>query len=487
MSIKHKAIRGAAWSAIQNWGSQIGSLLIFFILARLLSPEAFGLVALANVFLAFMQLFSEQGFGHAIIQRQNLEPGHLDTAFWINLTIGLFLAVISVSIATPIAGLFGQPALTPILRWFSILFVISALGKVQQSILERQFEYRAIAARWLMATVVGGAVGITMALMGAGVWSLVGQQIVHEAVGTLTLWLCSDWRPRLSASRVHFRDLFGVGMPIMGFHYLNFFSTRANDFLVGYAFTPADLGFYSVANRVLYAMTQLLVQTSRDVALPTFSRLQEDPERFRRAFYLATQVTSAIALPSFLGMAVLAPELVRILFGEQWLPSVPLIQVLALLGILRSITFFKGSVFVAMGKPAWWFWLSVLDVVLNLLAFAVAYRWGIFAVAAASVIRAYLVFPIGQWAVCHLIQDSLGKYLRVFISPLICALAMAGAMLGLKTMLGAALGPLFLIVVSTGFGAAFYVALIRLLAPQLFGQLMDIAQVVVSKSNPPTS
>ncbi|TVQ10271.1 MAG: lipopolysaccharide biosynthesis protein [Leptolyngbya sp. DLM2.Bin27] len=484
MSIKHKAIRGAVWSGIQNWGSQMGSLLIFFVLARLLSPEAFGLVALANVFLAFMRLFLEQGFGHAIIQRQDLEPEHLNTAFWINLASGLLLAAVGVAISAPVAGLFGQPSLTPILQWFSLLFVISALGQVQQSILERRFEYKAIAARWLFATVAGGGVGIAMALLGAGVWSLVGQQIVYEVVGAVTLWLCSDWRPGLQVSMRHFRDLFQVGIHIMGFSYLNFFSTRANEFLVGYFFSPVELGFYTVAQRVLFAMTQLLVQTSRDVALPTFSRLQEDPERFRRAFYLATQLTSAIAMPTFLGMAVLAPELVRVLFGEQWLPAAPLMQILALLGILRSITFFKGSVFVAMGKSSWWFWITVLEAGLNLLGFAIAYRWGIYAVAAASVVQAYIVFPVGQWAVCKLTQDRLGRYLRVFISPLLCAVAMAGAILLVKTVVANALSPLSIILVGTGFGAVLYVGLIRWLAPQLFEQMLDIARVMVSKSSP---
>ncbi|PZV18060.1 MAG: flippase [Leptolyngbya sp.] len=482
MSIKHKAINSVIWSAIQNWGSQIGSLLIFFMLARLLSPEAFGLVALANVFLAFMRLFLDQGFGQAIIQRKDLEPEHLDTAFWINLAIGLSLTLVGVGISGPVAQLFGEPTLTPILRCFSLLFVVAALGQLQQSILERRFEYKLIAARWLFATVAGGGVGITMALQGWGVWSLVGQQMVSEVIGTLTLWFYSDWRPTLRVSMRHFRDLFGVGMHIMGFNYLSFFSTRANDFLVGYAFGPTELGYYTVAYSVLNAMTQILIQTSRDVALPTFSRLQEEPERFRRAFYSATQLTSALAMPTFLGMAVLAPELVKVLFGEQWLPAVPLIQVLSMLGILRSLKYFRGSVFIAMGRSDWWLWLAVLDVVLSLLAFAISYRWGIFAVALATVLRNYLVFPLGQWAICKLIQDSLGKYLRVFITPAICSLIMAAAVFGVKQGLSNSLHPMGLIMLGTISGVIFYVILIRLLAPDLFKQATEITQIIVRGS-----
>ena len=482
MNIKHKAISGVIWSAVRNWGSQMGTLLIFFILARLLAPNDFGLVALANVFLAFMWLFLEQGFSQAIIQRQELEPEHLNTAFWINLAVGVAIAAIGVAVAGPVANAFGEPALTPILRCFSGLLVFSALGQVQHSILERQFEYKALATRQLIGTFTGGVVGISLALLGFGVWSLVMQQAVNSVVGTITLWVCSDWRPGLKVSARHFHDLFGVGMHIMGFSYLSFFNTRANDFLVGYFLSPTELGYYSVAYKVLNSMTQLLVSTSRDVALPTFSRLQDDPDRFRRAFYSATQLTSAIAMPTFLGMAVLAPELVRVLFGEQWLPSVPLMQVLALMGMLRAITFFKGSVFVAMGKPAWWLRLSALNAVLNLLGFAISYRWGIFAVAVAAVVRYYIVFPIGQWAICQLIQESLGKYLRIFIAPLMSALLMAAAIFIFKQALASTLGPLTLLIVSPLFGAAVYVGLIRLIAPEIFHQILDIAQIILKKS-----
>jgi PST family polysaccharide transporter len=481
MSIKHKAINSVVWSAIQNWGSQIGSLVIFFILARLLSPEAFGLVALANVFLVFMRLFLDQGFGHAIIQRQDLEPEHLDTAFWINLAIGFLLTLVGISIAKPVAHLFREPALAPILRCFSLLFVVAALGQLQQSILERRFEYRSIATRWLLATVAGGGVGIAMALQGLGVWSLVGQQMVYEVIGTLTLWFCSDWRPTLRVSRRHFRDLFGVGMPIMGFNYLTFFSTRANDFLVGYAFGPKELGYFTVAYGVLNAMTQILIRTSQDVALPTFSRLQEDPERFRRAFYSATQLTITLSMPIFVGMALLSPELVKVLFGKQWLPAVAIMQVLSLLGVLRSITFFKSSALIALGKPNWLLGLAILEVLLNFLAFAISYRWGIFVFAVATVVRAYLFFPIGQWAICRFMQDSLGRYLQVFVVPSLCSAVMASTVFVARQGLSNALNPLGLIVVGTLAGAITYGIALRFLAPDLFKKIIEVAQIMTNR------
>jgi len=548
MSIKQKAVKGAVWSAIQSGGSQIGSLLVFFLLARFLTPEAFGLVALANVFLTFMQLVLEQGFSQAIIQRQDLEPEHLNTAFWLTLFSGMILAVVGVISAGWIAGLFGQVALVPIIRCFSLILVITSLARVQQAILERQFNYKAIAIRRILGTFIGGGVGVLLAFLGYGVWSLVAQQFVFEAVGTLTLWVYSDWRPGLKISRQHFHDLFGVGSYIMGFNFLSFFNNRFNDFLVGYFLGTEALGYYSVASKVLNVMTDLLVNTSRDVSLPTFSRLQAEPERFRRALYTVTQLTCAIAFPTFLGVVVLAPELVIFLFGEKWLPSIPIMQALSFVGIARAVTFFQGSVFVSMGKPSWWLMLNVLNVILNLIGFFISFQWGIFAVAVASAIRSFLVFPVGQWAVSRLIHQDIRTHLHAFIAPLASAVAMATALLVIKQplirllnplelivvsivfsllifpvgqwsvsqlipkdiqihfhvfitpLIGAVtmttallvikyplaelLSPLGLIVASTGFGAIVYVSMIRLTAPALFQQVLDMIQVAVSRAKP---
>lgn len=483
MSIRQKAIKGVVWSAIQTWGSQAGSLIVFFILARLLTPEDFGLVSLANVFLVFMQLLLEQGFAQALIQREDLEPEHLDTAFWTNLALGVLLTITGVALSRSAAQLFSQPDLTPILQCFSICFTLSAFSRVQQAILERKFDYKAIAVRSLLATAVGGCVGISLAWLGFGVWSLVCQHIVHEGVGAIVLWMASEWRPRFKVSKRHFRDLFGFGINIFGFNVLNFFNTRLTDFLIGYFLGTTALGYYSIAYRILTVMTQLLVRTIRDVSLPAFSRLQDDPEQFRKAFYTVTQLTSLVAFPTFLGMATLAPELVLTLFGARWLPSVPLLmQILAFAGMLRAVTFFKSSVFLAMGKPSWWLWLSVLNVVLNVISFTIALPWGINAIALAYVIRCYVAFPVGQWAVSKLIQTPLLSYLQQFVAPLISSLIMAVVILRVKQLLSA-WSPLALLVVCTLVGAVVYGLAIRLLAPKLFQQMLGLARLALSKSS----
>ena len=425
MSIRTKAIQGSLWLALHNWGAQGGSLLIFLLLTRLLDPDAFGLVALANVYVAFMQVFLNQVFSQELIQRQDLEPEHIDAAFWITLAMGMVLVLVGIGGAEQIALLFKQPDLSPLVQVLSLIFLIMPFSSIPQALLKRQFRFKAIALSRLLGIVVGGGVGIGLAFNNFGVWSLVGQQMAYELVGAMALWLLSQWQPRWQFSPRHFSQLFNFGIHILGLNFLGFINTRADDFLIGYFLGTTALGYYSVAYRILTAMTEILVETSSQLALPTFSRLQDDLDRFRKAFYTATQLTSVIAFPTFLALLVLAPNAVELLFGDQWLPSVPVLRVLSLVGLLRSISYFKGSVFMALGKPSWNLLLRLLSSSLNIVGFMIAVRWGIVAVAWAYLGRGVIILGVGQWAISRLIEIPLWTYLQQFWAAAASSILMA--------------------------------------------------------------
>ncbi|HEX7022670.1 MAG TPA: lipopolysaccharide biosynthesis protein, partial [Trueperaceae bacterium] len=353
MTLKEKTLRGLAWTGIQNWGSRALTFVVFLLLARLLTPEDFGVVALATVFIAFAQVFVDQGFAEALIQREDLEPGHLDTAFWANLGLGVLLSALSFVAAPLVATLFDEPKLIAVVRWLSLLFVLRALAGVQAAILTRDFDFRALAFRRLMGVMAGGVLGVVMAVMGFGVWSLVGQQLCGALVEAGVLWWASDWAPGWGLGREYFKDLFSFGINITGTNLLNFANRRSDDLLIGYFLGPVALGYYTVAYRLLLILTDLLANTINQVALPAFARLQKEPKRLLDAFYKATNLASLVAFPCFVGLAVLAPELTRGVFGEKWLPSVPVMQVLALIGILHSVFNLNAPLMVAVGKPSW--------------------------------------------------------------------------------------------------------------------------------------
>ncbi|NEZ58352.1 MOP flippase family protein [Adonisia turfae] len=432
MSLRQKAIQGAMWSAIEKWGAQLVSTAIFLLLARLLGAEAFGLVALANVFMYFMQIFLDQGFAQAIIQKDKLEPEHLDTAFWTSVLMGALFLLAVLAGAGAVANFYSEPELAPIIRWMSISFLFAGLSSVQSAILQRNMQFKVFAARSLVATAACGVAGIGAALMGLGVWSLVIKEIVFGSTGALMLWSSSDWRPGFRFSPQHFRELFSFGINIIGFNFLNFLNRRSDDLLIGYFLGTVALGYYNVAYRLLLIMIKLLTNVTAQVALPTFSRLQKEPERMRNAFYRVTRYTSFVSFPAFLGMAVLAPELIQTLFGPEWLPSVSVMQILALIGILQSVQYFSGTVLLAMNKPLWRLRVIFMITVCNVIGFFISVRWGITAVAASYVICVYIFSPVFLVLIKKLIDIDFRKYFSQYITPLLSSLLMMAFILGAK-------------------------------------------------------
>jgi len=482
MSLRQKAAQGVLWSVIQKWGRAGISIVTFVVLSRLLEPEAFGLVALATVFTTFVEIFLDQGFSAAIVQRADLEPEHLDTAFWVNIFMGLLMTVGGIAVSGLIASFFHEPKLTPVLHWLSITFLISALSSTQVAILQRKLAFKSLAVRSLAATTVGGAVGLVMAFSGLGVWSLVGQDLASGLAGVAILWRSSDWRPGLKVSTKHYKEMFTFGVSVVGNNALNIMLRRSDDLLIGYFLGPTLLGFYTIGYQLLLVIIRLVTEVTNTVAFPAFSRLQLEPERMRRAFYNVTQYTSLIAFPVFIGLAILAPELVPTFFGEKWTPSIPVMQILAMIGILQSVLFFNASVIRASGKPLWELGIMLLNTVFNVLGFLVAVRWGIVAVAASFVIVSYLVAPVSYFALRKLIQVDFRTYLRQFIPPLIASLAMVFVVVTLKYLLRDLSMNLYLefsIYVLTG--VLTYVLVIGLTARQLYQELLELVNLVLPK------
>jgi O-antigen/teichoic acid export membrane protein len=432
MNLQQRAVKGVVWSVIQKWGREAISFLILVVLSRLLAPEAFGLVALASVFTSFVEIFLDQGFGAAIVQRADLEQEHLDTAFWTSVSTGILLAAGGVAASGLVAAFFEEPRLAPVLSWLSFSLILAGLSSTQMAILQRKLAFKSLATRSLAAKMVGGIVGVSLAFAGFGVWSLVAQKIAAGLAAVIVLWQVSDWRPGFRVSRKHFRELFTFGVSVVGSKILDFFSRRTDDFLIGYFLGSTALGFYTIGYRLLLVMMRVVTGITNAVAFPTFSRLQQNPKRMRRAFYKVTQYTSLLAFPVFIGLATLAPELVPALFGEKWAPSIPVMQVLALIGILQSVLAFNGSVIKASGKPSWQLGVMLLTSVCSVIGFLLAVRWGIVAVAASFVIVGYLLAPISYAAVRRLIQIDFRTYLWQFVAPLSASLIMVAILMGLK-------------------------------------------------------
>jgi PST family polysaccharide transporter len=477
MNLRAKAIRGVAWSAARNWGGRAINFVVFAVLAQLLPQVAFGLVALAGTYVALVRVFVDQGFADAIIQRDDLEAGHLDTAFWANLGFAVGMMAGSIVAAPWIAQLFDSPDLGPVIQWLAPSFVLAALAGVQQAYIERALDYRVLAIREFAAALSGGLVGVGMALSGWGVWSLVGMLLAERVVAVGVLWTASDWRPGVQLSGRHFTDLFRFGVNVLGSNLLYYVNSRADNLIIGYALGPEALGFYDVAYKLFQNGLNAITLTVSSVAFSTFSRLQHARERMRQGFLTATQTVSVAAFPIFAGTAAVAPELIGLLFGGKWLPlSAQVYQLLALNGALQAVLYFNTPVLMACGKPHWRLGVGILNAVLNIALFAWAVQWGIVAVAAAFVARGYLVAPLQLALVRALIDLRVRAYLRLLITPLVGSMVLAGLLWGGVHALQPSLGRLLALLAAGLVAGGAYVGVLFAINRPLFRKLTDLVQ-----------
>lgn len=445
--LQKRVARGLTWTLVDTWGSQLLGLVVFVILARLLTPVDFGLVALATVFVAFANLIVDQGLGDALIQRRSLTRGQIDTAFWVAVATGALLTVSSLILAGPIAMLLGEPALEAILQVLSLTFVLAAFSSIQMALLRREMAFRSLAIRRLTAVIIGGAVGITLASLGFGAWALVGQLLANAAVTVVMLWAVSPWRPTRHVSLTDFRDLLGYGIHVVAGDTLNFLSRNMDNLLIGVVLGTTPLGFYAVAYRVLDTSQQLLVNAARKLAFPVFSRLQHDRDRLVRAYSRVSRALSVVILPGYIGLTLVAREAVVVIFGRQWESSGEVAAVLFLIGPSLTVQLFSGALLNAVGHPEVTFRIRLVTTIVNVTGFVIAVLFfgTIVAVAAALVVRGYLVMPLIVWWLRRYAGIPIAAHLLDLRSSALATVVMAVAVLAVKFMLGGS-GPAVLLV-----------------------------------------
>jgi O-antigen/teichoic acid export membrane protein len=476
--LRQLVMRGISWSLAEEWGRQLLSLVGFVVIARLVAPSDIGLVALAAVFVVFAQLLVGGGMGTALVQRRVLSRAHIDTVFWASLATGVALSVAGVVLAIPLGVLFDEPRLTPILQVLSLSLVLTSLTGVQVSLLRREMAQRSLAVRGLVAVSGGAIVGIVLAYGGFGAWALVAQQLTAALLSVLTLWRVSPWRPGRLLSLAHFRELFSFGANIVGGNIVAFLGRRADSVLVAIYVGTTQLGMYVVAYRVLDAAQAMLGGVAAGLVLSTFSRLQADRERLASAFMRVNRLTSSLVMPGFLGLALISPELIRVVFGPGWEGSGEVAAVLFLIGTVYSIALFGGAAFIAAGHPEVAFRLRLITTIVNVLGslIAVAFFGSIVAVAVGYVLCGYLLLPLNLYWLQRYVGIPWRRLLLELRGVAAASLAMASAVLTTKLVMPGALDLAVILATEIAIGALVFLAALRLADRRLLSDIVGLVQ-----------
>lgn len=359
------------WSFVMNWGSSGASFLVTLVLAAIVGPRAFGIVAMTAVYIAFIGMLLEQGLSEALIQKRDLEDEHLDSAFWMVMVAGSALTIGSLACSGWWSEVNQLPEVSRVINVLSLLIPIEALTIVQRAVLSREMNFKKLAIRANGSVLIGGIVGIALALKEFGVWALVAQRLVSAATALALLWSMGRWRPKLRFSRRHARDLFGFSTLTFLRACAVFVGQRADVMIIGLFFGPTAAGIYRVADRIRAAATEFTIRPFISVALPHFSRLQAERGRLRNGVLLSMRGSGTLAIPVMAVIASSSDQLMAAV-GPQWVAGADALEILCILGATTVLTTFAVPLMQALGRPLMAALLACIITVITLVLLASA-------------------------------------------------------------------------------------------------------------------
>ncbi len=429
-SVGDRVAAGAAWMIGLRFLQRSLGLISTVILARLLVPEDFGLVAMALIVYAFVEIIGGFGFDLALIRDQEAEDRHYHTAWTLNLAYKLFAALVIAVFAPVFAGFFGDPRVEEVLYVIAIIVAIRGLENIgvvafrKELTFNREFNFR------LASKVFRVAVTVLLAVLFANYWALVLGSLAGAVAGVLLSYWMHPFRPRFGLSGA--RELFNFSRWVLLHNFATYANTRGPDLIVGRMVGADALGLFRVSSDIAKLPSEELYAPIMRVVFPGFSKIAHDLPRLRRAYLSAQGFVTAATVPAAVGLVAVAEPLVWVLLGTNWLEAIPLIQVLGLLGVTTILHGNRYSLFMALGKPYWVFFFVFLHAVITLplMVYMLSAGFGITEAVWAKLAASLLLMPPGVWLVCYYLRMRAVEFLAVVWRPVFCSAAMAFAIWG---------------------------------------------------------
>lgn len=426
MSLKKQVTSGIIWTFGQQFGIQLINFVVSIILARLLLPEEFGLIGMISVFIGVGNALLNAGLTNSLIRSKDLDQGDYSTVFFFNLFSSIIIYVVIYFSAPLIADFYDQPLLTSIVRLYCISFIIAAFMAVQQARMTKNMEFKTQTIISLPSLIVGGGVGITMAYMGYGVWSLVWNQLVTQSVRSIQFWIYSGWQPSLVFDNNKFKEHFSFGYKITLSNLIGKIFDNSYPIIIGRFFAASQVGFYTRAETMKNLPVKNISLALNRVTYPLFSTIQDDNVRLKSVYKKLMKMVVFVVAPVMVFSAVLAEPVFRFLLTEKWLPAVPYFQILCVAGILYPVHMYNLNVLTVKGRSDILLKLTIIKNVLLTLAIIIGVQFGIFGLLYAQVILSLVSFFINAFYTDKFIDYSAFEQTRDLIPIVILSIA-AGA------------------------------------------------------------
>jgi teichuronic acid exporter len=359
-SLKEKSITGFAWDFSGRIGLQGISFVVSIFLARLLMPEDFGLLAMVNVVVAISGTFVDMGLGSALIQRKELRDEHYGSVFFFNVGMGFIMALLLFLASGWIADFYDREIIADIAKVMALIFIISSFGNVIRNKLQRELNFRTLTRSNWISAILSGIVGITMAIAGFGVWSLVAQAISAPLFANISLFILEKWRPKLRISIAAIKDLWGFGFKMFLSGIIENIFSQLDYLIIGKAFNPAKLGYYYRAKSLQNIIYSYSSNSIISVLFPALSQLQAHDEDYKKVLFKIYHILTFISFFIVGIFYLIAENLIILLFSVKWQPSVALFQIMAIGGFIYPLSALLITVLSSRGNSAEYLRISIL-------------------------------------------------------------------------------------------------------------------------------
>lgn len=372
-----KVKRGFVWDMAGSFFNQISGLVITIFLARLLSPEEFGVVALAMVFISLTSVFTDVGFTQGLIQREKVDNGHYNSIFLVNISLSLIMSAVIYLSAGLIGDFYDSDEVVHVVKYLALIPIISSFGMVHKSILVRKMKFKELSLRTVVCSVFGGVVGISAAIYGEGAFSLVWKQLASELIGVIVFWWGSKWIPNFRFSLSKVKDLFNFSQFVFFDALVRTFFDRLDTLFIGKVFSPEILGLFGRAKSLNLIVSDYTTSSVRKVMFPALSSIQNEPKRFKAVFLRIVSVSSAGS--GFLAgiMFFIAEPFILLVLGEQWRGSISIFKLLVFITLISPHIGINAQAILSKGYSKTKLYMNGVHRFLGLLPMGIGFFYGI--------------------------------------------------------------------------------------------------------------
>lgn len=443
-SLKEKTVHGILWSFAERFGYLLLQFITNLVLARLLTPDDFGLIGMMMVFIGLCTIMIDGGFGAALIQKKDPTHNDYSTIFYTNILISIVFYLGLFLIADTIAEFYSQPQLSNLVRILGFVLVFDSFSIIQNNILVKNLQFKQIAKIKISAAFLSSLIGIILALKDFGVWSLVVQYLTNSVMRTLFFWIRSSWHPTLIFSITSFKALFRYGSKLLLASFISEFYRNFQSLLIGRVFTPKDLGFYTQAKQLQTVPSTALMMIINQVTFPVFSQMRSNVDKLIMGIRSVLKSLVFVNFPIMILMAVVAKPLFVFLFTEKWLPSVPYFQLLCLgFGLLLVVHNLNLNVLKSIGRSDLVLRLEVIKKAIGIALILILLRFGIIGILLALWINSIIEFFLNGYYTGKCVGYGILKQIKDIAPTLVIS-----SLIGLLTWLlfrKSSLHPLFAI------------------------------------------